>query len=264
MPRIPRERDARQRSRPAGNALSLFGVALGVLIAAAAPAAATDISLIASPIPPFITEEGTGPVVRLVLDLARRVGNNPNVSVVPLGRALDLAHDRPAGIFLLGRSPEREDMLSWGPILVEEEMVLLTRTGAENAIGDLAAAKARHIGTLQHSVTEELLLEQGFGNVTGVPTNILAARMLDAGRFDAWCVPLHAADAAIRAAALPPKGFRNALTLSKLPLYLAFSHQVPQADIDRWSAAFRAMQADGSYRVLMTEGAPGQAVGSER
>lgn len=154
-------------------------------------AAAAELRLHTADFPPFAiadSAERPGIVVELGRELARRAGIGFSVSFEPWARAQAEVRDgHDAAIMPLGRTPEREGRYTW----VTEVLVYgVNFVSADGRRHDLDGA--RRLGSVRvqdgTSFLEDLRAK-GFTNLKTATDTADNARILAAGRADAWYVP---------------------------------------------------------------------------
>jgi polar amino acid transport system substrate-binding protein len=105
---------------------------------------------------------------------------------MPWARALIAIHKATdTAIIPLTRIPERESDFKWIGNLFEDAGRLVS-VGRVAPIQTLDEARGLSIGVMRGSSYETMLKQLGFSHVEVVQSDALNARMLAAGRFDAW------------------------------------------------------------------------------
>jgi len=200
----------------------------------AATASAKDFVVNAGDIPPFCFEADgrqTGIVVDMLGEVAkaRRVGFN--IRFVAWKRAqaeTQSANDQL--IIPLTRTPERERLYTWIAPLITYHFVIVT-AGDRPAPRSIEEARGLSIGVLRGNPMEQLLPQMGFSNVVPGNTEEGNARLLQAGRIDAWVVADIVARDVFRRAGGNPKDLHVGPRVGEpMSIFLAASPQFPEAD----------------------------------
>ncbi|MBV8473096.1 MAG: transporter substrate-binding domain-containing protein, partial [Hyphomicrobiales bacterium] len=217
------------------------------------PARASE-QIIAVNFKPYVGDEGDGPTYRIVVEAARRIGADTDISVYPFGRALEIAKSEPAVVFPLLRSQEREQLLDFGPIIYRDNFAFFVRRGERRRYNSLDSLKTASICLIQRSILEDFLRSAGFSSFERVSDDLTAARMLNGGRVDVWYTTQEVARASQRAAGLPMGTFEAAVSTGERPLFLTFSKLLNPDRARAWTAAIESMAADGTLdRLAATE-----------
>lgn len=224
----------------------------GAVLQAAVPVLADEPIRIVTPVrPPYVVDSGNGtadgPAVRLVQRLALEAGIDPAVSIVPFERAL-LTLDRGNTLYpALLRTADREARFQWIGEVFADDAVLFTRTGTETA-GTLAdAGRFRSITVMRGSELVTVLRTAGLANFRTADSEIDNARMLAAGRVDAWFATAAVGRATWDGLGLDKKLLVVSAPVEPLSFWVAVSRNVPPAVVDRLGKAFAALRASGEY-----------------
>ena len=219
-------------------------------------AQAQELRLLAAELPPYtyqvpsssvseIPGPGRGVIHDLVTAMAQRVGHSGRIEYLPWFRAQEIAQTEPnIGILALTRSPEREDKYRWAVLLLKDDLVLVGAPGVD--VSDLSKVKDRPVGVLLRSGAEALLRSQGASKVSPQSEEWMNAKRIKDRSIDAWVAPRSMVVHAVR----ETRGNLDVLQFGKVlrvsELYLAMSKSVPDAEVQKWQEAFKAMQADGT------------------
>lgn len=237
---------------------------LAALMLGAAPfAGAQELRLLAAELPPYTYQvpsasvsetpgPGRGVIHDLVQEMARRVGHSGRIEYLPWYRAQDIAQTEPnVGLLALTRSPEREDRYRWLVEVMNDDLVLVGSPGVD--VSDLGRVKDRPVGVLQRSGAEALLRSLGFSRLAAQPEEWMNARLMKDRRIDAWVAPRAMVVHAMREVRgnLDVLQFGQVVRVSRL--YLAASKDLPDAQAQRWTEAWAAMQADGTARRIVQQ-----------
>jgi polar amino acid transport system substrate-binding protein len=196
---------------------------------------------------------GIGLLCEIVHEVARRAGYTRAIEVYPLQRALMLAETSPGVLAVVGRTSEREQRHVWQVLLLEEEVVAVTRRDASFDIGSVAALRSLKIGIVRQGLAAALATEQRLPDVSPVSRDETNARKLAVGRIDAWVGPWNAIRTAQRAAGLPVEALRRGVVLRRVPVYLASSRDFDPEVAAGWKKAYDAMVSDGTYEKLLQQ-----------
>ena len=246
---------------PAARALAF--ALLRVLLWLAGGSAHAELRLLAAELPPYtyqvpsasVSEQpgpGRGVIHALVAELARRVGHSGRIEYLPWFRAQEIARAEPnIGILALTRSPEREPHYRWLIELLRDDLVLVGSPGVD--VSDLARVRDRPVGVLAQSGAEALLRSLGFTRIAPQREEWMNARRIKERRIDAWLAPRLMIGHAVREV----QGNLDVLQFGQIVrpsgLYLATSRDLPEAEAQRWLAAFEAMRADGAYQRIVQQ-----------
>ncbi|KAA3654590.1 MAG: amino acid ABC transporter substrate-binding protein [Proteobacteria bacterium] len=189
-------------------------------------------------------------VVRAVLAEA---GIEAPIQLMPWARAYDLAlHTENVLIYSITRTPAREDLFKWVGQVAPSEWFLYALRGHEIPLKTLEDAKAYRIATVYQDVGEQFLLERGFDPRLNLQSSNRYAHnyeKLKLGRVDLWIANGVVAAYLVREAGDDPaQQLKAELTLHELGgdgLYMAFSHNTPDALVERVRRAFEALRRDG-------------------
>ncbi len=191
--------------------------------------------------------KGIGP--KIIKELAREVGEEPKITVLPWARAYKYAQEMPdVGIFSIVRTPKREDVFQWvGPIYtvriglytVKENMSLYQGTNEENL------EQARRVGDIAVQLGgagEELLTTLKFQNLNKIVNINKALFLLLKGRYDL----LETSDAYMAYMAkeegVSVDVVSEAAFIGQYDMYLAFSKSTPLTTVQKWQNALDRIQ----------------------
>ncbi len=217
---------------------------------------AQELRLLAAELPPYtyqvpsasVSEHpgpGHGVIHELVKELAHRVGHTGYIEYMPWYRAQEIAQSEPrVGILALTRSPEREARYRWLVELLQDDLVLVGSPGVD--VSDLSRVKDRPVGVLERSGAEALARSLGFSKLSPQREEWMNAKRMKDRRIDAWIAPRAMVVHAVREVRgnLDVLQFGQVVRTSRL--YLATSPDLPDAEAEKWQAAWATMQTDGS------------------
>jgi polar amino acid transport system substrate-binding protein len=210
----------------------------------------------AGEIPPYSfvdhAQRSQGDLLRVFQVLVKRMGYPNRVEVIPWKRVLMETQKNHRIIFIpAARSPEREKLYQWIEPLIVESFGIFGLAGREQGIHDKESIKKLRICTLRGSSTEPLAQRFELKKIEIVATNDTCARLLKAGRVDAWLAAKRAALASFTQVGYDVKDLSEGVQLDHWPLYLAASKGVPEAEVLRWRQELQKMKSDGSFDRLM-------------
>lgn len=228
------------------------------------PALATDLTIYTEDWPPISFKNGEkldGMAVELVAALQKRLGSNVSVQLVPWNRGYKaLLEDPNVMLFTVGRSEEREKLMTLvGPIAVSST-VLYTRKG--NAAKLLALGDDIHqvaVGAYRGSIFADTAIKKGFQTVDLAATPQVIAKMLMMKRFDLWSEGSVVVASVLKEIGYSINDVEKVMVLDNLELYLAFSSKTPLTIIRAWEEALRQMKKDGSFQKIHQKWLPNDA-----
>ncbi|WP_442892030.1 substrate-binding periplasmic protein [Denitromonas sp.] len=192
----------------------------------------------------------SGPATEHVRAALTRAGfSDVRIDLYPWARAYAMAESQPnVLIYLIARTPEREDRFKWAGELMRINYHLYKLTAREDVVVDsLDAARRYRVGVMRSDVRQQYLQRNGFAHLVESSGNDANFQKLLAGRVD--LVPLPRGDAArlcrkfgIDCATLTPVLALDALTVD---LYMAFSPSTDEAVVERLRRAYAALKAEG-------------------
>jgi ABC-type amino acid transport substrate-binding protein len=134
------------------------------------------------------------------------------------------------------------------------DVAFATAPGRPKVETDVAARALKGIGVRDGSPMVKDLQGRGYTNLVIVKSSAENARALHEGKIDAWYAP--APEVAfnwmeLRLPGAPAFG----LKLDSVPLYIAASKDTPGINLEKWRAAYAAMERDGTVaRILAAYG----------
>lgn len=236
-------------------ATALVGWSLLSSPAAAQPAARTPPpQLIAAARPPYVIDSNgtaTGPAVELMQILARSVGTDQAVRILPFQRAL-LALEQGGMLYpALLRTPQRESRFRWIGEVYADHAVFFTRRGAA-PLGSLTAVRdLPRISVMRGSELQVMLQSFGLQNFETTNNEIDNARLLQAGRVDGWFALQAVGRATWAQLTFAPAELQASETFATVPFWIAGSPDLPERTVATLRATYRALRADGRYRRII-------------
>ncbi|WP_254055065.1 ABC transporter substrate-binding protein [Kiloniella sp. EL199] len=191
--------------------------------------------------------KGIGP--KIVRELAREVGEEPKITVLPWARAYKYAQEMPdVGIFSIVRTPKREDVFQWvGPLYTvrvglyaaKENKHLYQGTNEENLE---QARKVGDIAVQLGGAGEELLTTLRFQNLNKIVNINKSLFLLLKGRYDL----LETSDVFMAYMAkedgVSEETVSEAAFIGNYEMYLAFSKSTPIETVQKWREALSRMR----------------------
>jgi polar amino acid transport system substrate-binding protein len=171
------------------------------------------------------------------------------IELQPWKRAYTAALSRPdACVYSTTRTPERERLFKWVGPIDEGDWVLLGRADRQYRLQTLEDARALRIGTYYGDARDEYLRSRGY-LVDPAPNDMINPPKLLMNRIDLWAAGLRRGSPVLEMSGWAGK-IVPVLTFNHVKLYLACNPAVPDATIAKLSAAFEAMERDGTARRL--------------
>jgi polar amino acid transport system substrate-binding protein len=225
-------------------ALLASGIALAPSLASA-----ETLTVLAGPIEPYAIEKGERPgvMVEILAEMAKRAGTEMNIKFEPWGRAqADTQSGKEVAIIPLTRTPEREAKYSWiVPLL--SDTVYLHATRKELDITTLEKARVLSVSALRSTPQEDALKQAGLTKIELTTDDDGGAKMLKAGRVEAWFTRGMVASYSYTKIGGDPKQLLRGAETSTPPMYLGGSLDFSKELATKLNTAFESMKADGSY-----------------
>jgi len=209
---------------------------------------------VAGDLPPFVWTNSNGPqglAYELAVAMAQRMGRESDVSFYPWARAMRMVTEgQNVGIFPLARTPEREASFHWLAPLMRVKYVFFFRNGDERAERPVEQLRANRIGVLRGSLSAQSLQANRFIHIVETKDYRDLLRMLNEGMVHAIYAGAPMMRAAIMQHGFSTEDYRIGATLDEAELYMGASLAVPAAEVERWRAAYRELQQDGTVARL--------------
>ncbi|MCE2572700.1 substrate-binding periplasmic protein [Motilimonas eburnea] len=227
-------------------ALTLIGVAQ-------ANSAPPSIQFYSEHFPPF-TIDDHGDIHGEAVDLVRKMMlllNHPDtIKVKPWARAYKRAlRDPNSAIFLIARTPERENNFKWVGPLMQDRISLCQHKNDQNQYDDINQLALDSKIALPRGYPEQAVLtEMGFNQLrlTNNPTS--AINMLLKQRVSLIsCSPKALWDLLMQNATPTDEIQVTGIDLYHVDLYIAFHHQTSDATIKQWQQALEQVKASSEY-----------------
>ncbi|MCK7612696.1 substrate-binding periplasmic protein [Roseibium sediminicola] len=235
-----------------------LAAALFVSCLAGAPAGAGDIRFLTLEEPPTnYLEDGkiVGTTVDLVREMARLLGEIPEIDFLPPARAFLLAQSTPDRmLFTAAFTPEREALgyRAIGPVISRRHL-LYARKGSNLKITDVEdlVAQGLTISGMDADWRTAFLKDAG-AVVETTPEHLLNLKKLVAERTDLWISSDIEAPAILAEAGVDPSAVEVAYVLRTAPSYILVSKGTEPDRVARWRGAFEALSTDADFLERMT------------
>lgn len=205
--------------------------------------------------PPFnYMEDGkiTGFSTELVTRILKIMNKEYKIRMLPSMRTTHLLNTRPKTImFSMFRTPERDLIYKWVGPLCDGSIFFYKRRDRTIKIESLEdIKKVNRVACRQEGLIPKLLLKKGFTNLDKTATNSLQIyEKLLRGRCD---LAISDTDLGV---AYSLKQLNTPMdVVEKIPikiyeaeLYIAFSRDIPDKDIQQWQSALDKLKTDGIY-----------------
>lgn len=224
---------------------------------------ASDLIIYTEDWPPISYKNGDKPdgmAVEIVQELQRRLNHRSMIQVVPWNRAYKaLLDEANVMIFTVGRSDEREKLMTLvGPVAISRT-VLYTRKGNANRLLALKDdIKQIAVGAYRGSIFADAAIRKGFQTLDTAATPQVVAKMLMMGRFDLWSEGSVVVSSVLKEIGHSINDVEPVMVLESLELYLAFSAKTPLATVKLWEEALRQMKKDGSFQKIYQKWLPNE------
>ena len=203
--------------------------------------------VVAAHYPPLMVAgdlEHPGYAVEILHEAARRAGRSIDVTFLPFERAMfELKNTRSTLMPALFRGKKRDDLFLW---LVDINVAELRFASTNAPVNNLEAARALQSVVVETGTTGETLLTQlEFANVTRMHDPAASARMLEAGRVDAWFLTernMQRVWATLNAS--PPLVFGD--VIHSVPISIVASKALPEDIATAYRVAVQSMFEDGT------------------
>lgn len=192
----------------------------------------------------------TGLSVEIVREILKELGHPDNIEVLPWARAYNHTLKGPDRIlFSVGRSAEREPLFKWlGPI-VSNRCYFFKKRGSPVRIESIEdAKKVEFISVTRNFMEHNLLESKGFSNLDLTFKPEQNVMKLVAGRVDLITsgevdLPYIALNAGVN----PNLIEKTRVMIHDSKLYIAFSKDIPDDEIEKWKKAFDHVEKSGKY-----------------
>lgn len=197
------------------------------------------------------TEQNAGMSIDIIREAARRAGRRIDIQFMPFQRALlTLKTNSRCMIPTLFRVAGREGQYMWIVDYDSSDLRFLTTSVPIDTLDD--GRRLTSIGVETDSFADQYLTRIGFENLVRVSAPTSSARMLSAGRIDAWVQSRPAASRLWEELNLAP-ALQVGASVYSVPVYLAAGLNFSQDIALEYEAAVTEMLADGTVRRIIDE-----------
>lgn len=189
----------------------------------------------------------------LVAATMKELGIEPDIRFVTFNRGLILTQTQPNQVFFsVTRSPERDATLKWAGPLVQNDIYVYKRKDSPFIILNLHdLRRLQSIGVPKGMSQDIYLTEQGLSNVMRSDTIANAIRALASKRVDAVAVGRLTFFGTVKELELDAAMFKETpVKLYDNPLYIAFSRNIPDQEIQRWQKALHKVKREQQQQIV--------------
>lgn len=225
---------------------------IGGLLLTGSAVRAADVVRVVTPVrPPYVVDAGAGvadgPSIRLLQRVAELAGVAPAIEVVPFERAILMLHRGNALYPALLRTPAREGRYQWVGEVFTDTAVVFTGKPAPviRSLGE-----ARVFGTvtvMRGSELAALMRAEGLTNIGNETSDLDNARMLAAGRVDAWLAPSTVGRAVWDELHLDPAILQASAPVAALSFWIVASKNFDPAILARLRNAYAELVKTSEY-----------------
>ncbi len=224
------------------------------------PSRAAPLRLLTEDAPPMsFLREGRveGMSVEVVRELARRLGDEIKIELVPWTRAYLLAQQQAdTAVFSTVRTPEREALFRWVGPLVRGQ----TRFYSLKSSNLQEVTRAGWIAVPREWYTYQTLKAHGLNNVYGTSGSRQMINLLKHGRASLIATEDITLAQELAAGGLALDQVQAHYSFMSSDYYIAFSAQTDPRRVQHWQAMLEAMRADGSLKRIVQRWLPGVAL----
>lgn len=196
----------------------------------------------------------TGLSVEIVREVLKTLSHPDNIEVLPWARAYRETLNKPNRVvFSMARSPDREALFKWVGPLIADRIFFYKRRGAAIEIDTLDdAKKVKRIVLTRDFPEHRLLQSQGFSNLYLTVKPIQNFKMLMERRGDLVPMGELAVPKIIKEIGMDPTFIeRTSVMLFETKLYIAFSNDIPDSEVQRWQSALDHVKATGKQAEII-------------
>lgn len=212
--------------------------------------ATAQVQIVATARPPYMVDtdgRASGPAIELAGLVARAAGIDPTVRLVPFQRAL-LALEQGDTLYpALLRTPQREANFQWIGEIFTDRAVFFTRRGSPVVTQIDTLKLLPRLNVLRGSELQGLLLSFGINDIQASNSETDNARLLQAGRIDAWFALRAVGRATWAELGFTPQELQAGDTIATMPFWLVASNNMAPATVVRLRAAYQQLRRDGHY-----------------
>jgi ABC-type amino acid transport substrate-binding protein len=199
-----------------------------------------------------------GQAVDVVEALLERTGGKMDMQLLPWDQAYQqVLNESNTALFSTMMTPERKAQLQWvGPInTMDTSLYALKGSGLQIRTLD-EAKSAGKIATVKDYYSEQVLKQQGFGNLDSQPNEEAAIRKLLAGEVQLFVGNNTVLPALLRKVGADMSQLEIVFTVSTDLGYIAFSPSTSPELVAKWQQALDAMKRDGSFDSIYAKWLP--------
>jgi polar amino acid transport system substrate-binding protein len=214
---------------------------------------AESLTVLVGPIEPYAIEKGDRPGagVEILNEMAKRADIQVNYKYEPWARAqVDAQSGKEVAILPLTRTPEREAKYVWiVPLLSDPLHLIATRKDLD--IATLDKARDLSVAVLRSTPEEDVLRKAGLTKLELTADGDSGAKLLRAGRVDAWYTRGMVASFAYAKFGGDAAALVHGSETQTPPMYLGGSLDFPKELGLKLTKAFESMKADGRYDQIL-------------
>ena len=227
--------------------------------------ASSQMTLITEEDPPFsYIQNGslTGAGTAIVREIARRIGINDDILLLPWARGYKRLKSEPnVALFSTARTTERESLFQWVGPLFSIRLEFYTRKKDARPLKSLDEARqVGAIATYKDDFREELLQSMGFTNLDSSKSPLSNIRKLMSGRVNLWFYDNIGAPQVAHEAGIAPEELESVFTFQEQYYYIAISKQTSPAIVAQWQSTLDEIKADGTFWWLTRKWLPPEAI----
>ena len=237
----------------------VFAFATAALTGSTLRAAAAPLSVVTEEWAPYnYAENGglKGSSVEIVQALARTLQVEVEIRLLPSMRAKAALESQPRTLMIsMLRTPEREDRYKWIGPLGESSIHFYKKKGSPLEIATLEDAKRVPLICTRHAgLSVARLRREGFTNLSASAVEGRSVyEMLLLGRCDLAVSDSQQGVAHVLQQIGQPRDavVQTPVKVLTLPLYIAASKDMPDAEVARWQAALDALKKSGAFQAIV-------------
>ena len=197
--------------------------------------------------------EAAGPIVEMVREIQKRVGNTDPIQVVPWARGYALVQHQPNTVlFSMARTAERNALFQWVGPVSQSTYSFYVKSDSTIQIKRLEdAKKLGMIGVYRNDARDQLLTDAGFTNLARTNDSETNAKLLMDGRINAFVSSNMQVRGLIESAGYRFEDIREAFPFLTIQTWIAFSKGTPKSTVDAWAKALDAMKRDGTLDKIL-------------
>jgi len=220
-------------------------------------ASASNYELQTEEFPPFgYTENGklSGLSVEIVREILKKMDDSHRIYVRPWARAYRNTLRGPKKIlFSMARNKDRESLFKWVGPLVSDRVFFYKKRDTSISIKNLSdAKKVKRILLTREFPEYNYLIKHGFKNLHETVTPLQNFKMLMKNRGELVPMGELAVPQILRKAGIDAREIqRTEVKLYEVNLYIAFSKDISDNEIDKWQKALDFVKISGKYGKIL-------------